>query len=300
MAGLADVAQPLTPPLSLRDFFQRIFPTIIAVSLFAPLYAPLRNVISLEGLIFSAFLLGYLIESPISRIISLIYDKLPSAKAYSKRMRWFGKNWDYSKLFYSLTNEEREYLYLTASYAHFYKSVSFYLLVYFGCNLFLLLKRVPLAGSVADLPSCLISTTTPILKEWEAPTFLLLITSAILCYSTFKDYLLEYEVLFLDEGAYVTMAEKYHRENGNIARNIWGRVLHNGQAVDAAKVSLLKNAEEIADVTANEDGYFQFDGKFAECVGSPCKLKVRVNGQELETSFSLKDKQVPYFQINVP
>lgn len=287
------------PPFSLRDFFQRIFPTIIAACLFVPFLEPLNKVASLEGLIFGAIVFSYLIESPVSRIVSLVYDKLPKPQALSKRMRWIANNWDYDALFYSITTEEREYLYLTHGYARFYKTISFYLLAYALLNMFILLRNATPIDHLPELWSRLSIATTPTLAMQQVPTLPLLSVSILLCYFTFRDYLLEYKVLFLDGGAYPKLAERYHREKGKIAKSIWGVVYQSEKVVPNADLSLYSNDGEITTVRTDQEGRFQFIGKFSQCVNTECRLKIKACDHEREIQVPQDDKHVPYFRIDM-
>jgi hypothetical protein len=300
---------PLLAPYSLRDLLQRILPTVIASCLFIPFSPPLNKMVSFEGLIIGAILLSYLIESPISQeslisqIVSTIYDKLPKYKSLLGKKRWLSNNWNYDELFYSLSNEEREYLYLAASYIHFYKTVSFYLLIFAIVNLGLIIENSYPFYSLDDLWCKLQAVKTPILGQNELPSLPLFLISLILCYYTFKDFTLEFEVLFLENGAYQVMAKRYHLVNGGIATGIWGTVLQQGMIAKDVDVVLEKKEtnnyySEVCRVKTDDQGRFQFIEKFAKSIATEHRLNVKLSSSVQKLiSIPQDEKILPEFRI---
>jgi hypothetical protein len=292
----------LAAPFSLRDFLQRILPTVIASCLFIPFCPSLNKIVSFESLIVGATLISYMIESPVSQLVSIIYDKLPKSKFLLGKKSWLSNNWNYDELFYSLSPEEREYLYLTSGYIHFYKTVSFYLLIFAIANLVLILESSYPFFPLDNLWWKLQEVKTPILGQKELPSLPLFLISLTLCYYTFKDYTLEFEVLFLESGAYQVLAKRYHREKGGIARGIWGTVSLQGVVVKDADVILEKNVnsifQEVCRVKTDDQGCFQFAEKFAECVATEHQLKVNISPSVQRLIKIPKDeKGLPEFRI---
>ena len=292
------------PPLSLRDFIQHIFPTVIAICLFIPFYAPINKIISTEGLIVAAAILGYIISSPVLKLVGFAVRYIPligkKLREYKTEGEWHDKNWDYDRLFYLLSNDDREYIYLTGSYAEFYRLAGFYLLIYALVNVIHLLKALSYCPPSLLIPKAL-TVTTPMLGNWQANTLLLIAVSLTLSYYAFKDFLLEYGILFLSKGQYVSMAEKYHREKGGVAVSLWGKVHHRGKPVDAAQVELLgsKNTS-LGKVKTTLEGNFQFPGLYTQCLGIRCKLRITAGAKSHEIAITPVDKVAPYFEIEFP
>jgi hypothetical protein len=299
---MADVAPS---PLTFRDFLYYTLPTAIAICLFAPLYNPLRDKISIESLILSAVILGYLVSTPVIKLASKLYNKLPILSArladYKKKMEWSKRNWDYDRLFYFISNEEREYLYLTRSYADFYRLVSFYLIIYSIINISRLVDVAWVArGDVGKMMQGVISATTPLPKDAAMPTWLLLLASMILSYYALKEFFNEYRILFHDKGQYTTFAEKYHKANGGIAVSVWGKVHHNGLPHKGVEVELIgKDNSSLGKETTDSDGHFQFYRKYSACSGGSCKLQVRAGDKSEDQQITPTDKTVPYYEVNV-
>ena len=303
------MAEAAPSPLTFRDFLYYTLPTAIAICLFAPLYNPLRDKISIESLILSAVILGYLISTPMIELVSKLYRKLPVIKSYmadyKDKAEWSAKNWNYDRLFYLLTNEEREYIYLTRSYSDFYRLVSFYLLLYSIINLYILGKAAWDVGrEMNKLLPAIIGATTPLPQDAILPTWLLFIASTILSYYALREFFNEYSILFHEGGQYVNFAETYQTksEGGNIAVSIWGKVHHDNDALEGVEVELIgKDDKSLGKVLTNIDGYFQFPNKYAECKNVDCKLKFRSGDQEYTLSgVKPEEHKVPYYEVNFP
>lgn len=303
------MADAAPSPLTFRDFLYYTLPTAVAICLFTPLYAPLRDKISIESLILSAVVLGYLISTPMIEFVSGLYEELPVIKDYMGRYKdkadWSAGNWNYDRLFYLLTNEEREYIYLTRSYADFYRLISFYLLLYSVINLYMLGRAAwNVRAEIHKIWPAVVSATTPLPKDAVMPTWVLFIASAILSYYALREFFNEYSILFHEGGQYVNFAERYQTKNdgGKIAVSIWGKVQHNNQALEGSEVELIGNENRsLGTVTTNADGHFQFLDKYAECIDVVCKLKVRSGGEEY-THPDIKPEahKVPYYVIEFP
>lgn len=299
------MAAPSPSSFIFRDFIQYIFPTLIAACLFVPFSSRLNSVVSFEGLFFGAAILGYIISSPLTKLVNFSMRYIPIAKGtlreYEKRGEWIANNWNFERLFFVLSNDEREYIYLTSSYAEFYRFVGFYLLIYFVANVAWLLSSIlPDAGSLAEVWRRSLGAATPMLKNVQVPTLLLLLITPVLSYFLFRDFFTEYEAMFLERGQYAAFAEKYHLEKGNIAVSIWGKVLSQGEPVAQAQIKLLSsNYEELDRAMTDEKGHFQFVGKYAECLNSTCHLYLAGPSFELEQTLLLSEKQVPYVEIDV-
>lgn len=293
------------PPLSLRDFIQHSFPTIVGACLFVPFYGPLNQKVSVESLIVASIILGYLISSPMTQIASFVTKRLPilgrKIHKYREEATWYSQNWDYDRLFYTLNKDDKEYLYLTGSYAEFYRLVGFYLLVYFLLNLVLLMKALLTVTTLADVKLVLVSLNTSMLGGWPANTMIVLIISFLLSVYAFRDFLIEYKALFLPNGQYITMAQNQHIEKGLIAKSIWGRVLSNGDGIAKANVKLLKeDGSIIEEAETNDSGFYQFKDRYLQCLNTTCRISTITPAWQKDRIITITDKQIPYFELQGP
>jgi hypothetical protein len=300
------MAQFSPTPFSLSDFIQRIFPTIIAACLFVPFYSSLNAVVSPEGLIFGAAILGYIVSPVVIDIAYYVYKYFPFLRKHIRDNEewrlWLADNWKGERFFYSLSKDEKESLYLNGSYTDFFRTVSFYLFVYSLINLIWLLNAILFNKEKGgSLWSNIITVTTPMYKNWQAPTLIILIISAVLFYYMFKSFLLYYGLLFFENGENIVLAEKYHRTHGNLAINVWGKVIYQGEPIEGAEVKLIGNDYEILDsVRTNSRGYFKFKNRYNDCLRAPCVIFVTVRGWQFERTIILTETVVPYFEIRGP
>jgi hypothetical protein len=285
--------------LIFRDIVQYVFPTIIAITLFLPFFG--AHTVSVEGLVFGAILLGYVFSSLIGKLVGISYDYIPIIrKCIRKRQRiaeWMDSNWDYATVFYSLTHEDREYLYLTAAYKDFYYVTSFYLLAYSLLNAVLLVVSV--CG--ASQPSTMVfGTYTPILGERQIPTVAAMLLSFAGFVFLFKDHLIEYQILFYPDGQHDHFARQCYKKNPGIARSLWGKVTDNGQAGAAVEVILQdSDGKVIGRVTTDELGLFHFKHSFDRCIRGGCRLQLKQVGQDDLIPFQAQFGNFPYLAIEL-
>ncbi|MGA7578014.1 MAG: carboxypeptidase-like regulatory domain-containing protein [Desulfobaccales bacterium] len=200
-------------------------------------------------------------------------------------------NWDYPQLFYSfLDDKERDFFYLSQSYLHFYKVISFYFLIYFLTNLLLAVKGFVQRQELACVP-------TDILGGYQVMTILLIPLSFILFCFNFKDYLAEFETIFYPVGHLNHFSQKYHKKSGAIALSIWGLVLDKeDNPVTDATIKLGNNGTSLSTNTDNE-GYFQFLDKYADYKNTKCSLVVKSGIQGRKSKFYLIGNEFPYLKI---
>jgi len=220
---------------------------------------------------------------------------------YQRRREWIQHNWDFDELFYNrLSNDEREYTYLTGAYVTFYQQLSFYLLVYAGVNLFFVASSVRQSPGLATLHDVL-KAATPIPGGLELSSVLLLVASIPLAYYAFADYLNEYKHLFLENGQYDSFARRAQVKDGGVATSVWGMVHHGDEPVAGATVELRKDdGTVLAVVSTDADGHFQFIDKCKEHPHFDGTLLVRSGNTSYEESFNMDDKVIPSKTIEVP
>jgi hypothetical protein len=292
-------------PFTFRDFLQSILPGLIAASLFAP-YAGAK---STEEFLIGIALLSYVIYTPMSWAARLFFGVTPVLRQkikYLERERdWHARNWDYTRLFYFASTEDREYIYLTGAYTQFYRLTALYFVIY----LFVQLGRLigALNPFLIDIPlsrwpSRLFEARTPLLGNWEIPTILAAIAAAIILWFLVADFLNEHQILFQDQ--YVEIARKYHADKGGIALSIWGSVTEDWEGkepITDAKVFLEDHtAAIIQERNTGKDGRFQFVGLFKSSVESGYTLRVEKGNRRLTTTLPKDEKWAPPVLVVLP
>jgi hypothetical protein len=288
-------------PFSFRDFIQYILPALIGVYLFIPYVA---SIDSIDAAFVSAAIFGYVLATPISSIARAIFGLIPGLrnriKQLSIKRQWWSRNWNYDRLFYMLTKDERDYLYLTGAYVEFYRTVSVCFLIYSLLQIFSLTWEV--VGSLQSSSfhwNLILDQQTPMLGGWEMSTLVLAVISLVAFYYLVADFLLEYEILFLDDGQYVTMAVKYQESVGGIAKSVWGCLLEDeAKPVEGATVYLgTKENPEITKSITDRDGLFQLSPPSVVWIKSPCFLRIVKDDLMLKKEISRDPKEVPYYRI---
>src|SRR6266496_3689649 len=153
-------------------------------------------------------------------------------KAQDERA-WWARNFNYGTLWYSLTKDDREYLYGTRAYYNFYLLVSFYLLLYAIINSWSVIDALSVGSVPWHDPAAAIGTVwhavwspeTSLLFKTKLPSLALALASCVLIGFCLAEMFEEYTVLFTESGQYVSLARVYQKKEGGIARSIWGRLL---------------------------------------------------------------------------
>jgi hypothetical protein len=197
-----------------RDILKYILPIAFFYLLFIPYVSNKIRVEELVGLsVITSFVLGCSLEY----FAKLIFQLLPSVKRDKKVWVWMNRNWNYSKMFYDLDKDDRDYLYLSSAYIEFCRNTAFVLLLYIVFFLFnsfhnviffntnFLNEKIPFLGGI-DLPLIIIIPLCCIL-EWR----LLLNMSS------------EFEYLFFPRNKYECFARKTQKKNGELLlKRIYG------------------------------------------------------------------------------
>jgi hypothetical protein len=269
-------------PFTFRDFIQQILPGLIAAGLFVPF----AGVTSTESTFIAAALLSYVISTPVSlaanclKLIPFLRAKLKELDADRK---WEDLNWNYTRLFYRLSDEEREYTYLTGAYMQFYKVSAFYFLLYSCTQVGIIVhalwnKPYRTWGALAS------AAKTPILGGLSLPTLWILPLASVICGFLIADYINEYKILMFD--LYPEYARRYQEKEGGIARSIWGKIVYEIMDNRGTKKEEPVSQMEVAltgegtyeTVVTDLKGRFQFRDKYEVCTKAVCTLRVdRVN-----------------------
>ena len=290
-----------------RDFLQYILPTIVGVSLFVPLLTKPGTSLDIENLILLAFVGGYVIFTPIATLAEKVQGWLSPNRAQVRKLRqtriWWAKNWDYDQLWAALDKDEREYLYATASYIHFFRISSLYLLIYTLANLILIGQALGARATPADLRSVLSSiwqVQTSMLGNWQAPSWIMTLVALALCLYQHSNALVEFEILFGAEGFYVKFSEKYQRKNGGIASGVWGWLQPQDSKLPLSGVKLLlldETGSKVATAVSGGDGEFQFEQIFKAFLGKTFTVQVEDHNWSGQAQLKLGENSVPSVRL---
>ncbi|HVF60958.1 MAG TPA: hypothetical protein VNJ70_14220 [Thermoanaerobaculia bacterium] len=283
-------------PFSFRDFLRSILPGLIAAGLFVPYTGASRN----EELVLGIALLSYVIYTPLSKLAN-VFRLMPivggRVRALDEDLELRKGNWDYKRLFYLATTEEREYLYLTAAYLDFYRLTALYFLAYLVTQLAMLAVAL---GAVITTPdrwyAAVKNEGTPMLGGWDAPTSLVALVAFVILWFLLADFLNEYRILFGDQ--YDQFARRYHAESGGVVTSIWGRVTKEGFAVDGAIVTLKRSEWQRSERT-DKAGRFRFSQEYQSCFEHGCTLSVAFQGHRASQELLKGDKWIPPVELRL-
>ena len=310
---------------SFRDILRRIFPSVIAICLFAPLFTRFRHLHSIQEIIFAGIVLSYLMSFPVRKGSDLLFDKSPFWRQRRRKLKtkreWINRNWDYQRLDEHLTKDERELIDEDGNLAYFYRIICFYLLLYLLVLLVLFLIRgfhfdlarlpqIPTLAYWKGIWLVIVNSQTALLGLGELPLLVVVPLTVILIYFSFKEAFQAYEYTFLDGGAYPSLSEKYHREKGEIAVSIWGQVVQreDGESqadirlmpAAGAEARLLLNNKEIEVSKTDEEGYFQFADRFSQCLDKTCVVTVQVGVEKQQQTRIFSRTTKPSFTFEFP
>ena len=293
-----------TPSLSLRDFLQRILPTVIAVCLFVPFFPGLAARMTLEGLIVGAVILSYIAAEPLyTEVLWPITRRLPfvgrELKKRERRRAWLAANWDLRRLLFSAGKDNSDALYVNYGYVEFYHRVGSLLLVYGVANLIWLALGVAYWPAPGDpVWERALRVTTPMLGRWQLSTPLLSALALLFSYTSFRQFLGVYEEFFLPRGQFDMLAQLKHEDDGDLALSIWGSVRRGGEAAPEVEVRLLDAGDAVLSrCVTNEDGDFQFRGWYRRDPEARLKLLAVTPEWHAEREAILSKQGVPRFDI---
>ena len=176
-----------------RDFIEYVLPATVVVCLFAPWIR--GGSIGLESLAAGAVLASYVLgamQNTLSRIpwidgtLARFHlrppAERPEGREHTRRQireerQWQAENWDFDRLFYGLSKDDREYLYLTLAYANLSYALSLYLFFYGIVNLIWFAGYLVIQGRTLGLSWADLVVGTPVLGDRSLPALLLCLLS---------------------------------------------------------------------------------------------------------------------------
>lgn len=248
-------------PFSYRDTIQHVLPNLLGYLLFAPLLPEPKHP---EIALICVAVLSFVADAPLRRTTRLFYRNAPWTRrrfrAAEAELARLGSRWNLDKLFrQSASEEEREYLYLTGSYANFYRLSGFYLFL-IGC---LSVWRLVLAAWNVGARGVLLEELE-VAGGWSPPALVVALIAFVLAESAARDFFFESEQLFGRRGQYSALAHKLHGRDSSLAKGVWGWVESGGRPVSEADVSLRKpSGEVLASAKTDVQGGFLFEGEYA-------------------------------------
>lgn len=246
------------------DFLKYIFPAVVAVALFVPLFAP--STTAVDGVLIGGVILGYLTADVLSELATYVAKSVwPYRRTYGvlrEERQYLRENWDVLRVAYAMAKDDREYFEHSSRKAEFYKLASFYLYAYFFTNLLF-----GILYYLFDTPFNPLSTRdkppgwleTPMLGKWQCPTWILLLVSFGLAHKIFGRYLLEYQYLFGYDGHSERVGASLFSADPDVAVHLWGRVLSQGKAVPGLIVRLQAPTVSVVEVHTDQQGRFRFE-----------------------------------------
>lgn len=242
---------------ALREFYQAVLPAVIAVVVFAPLYAPLRDV-PLERAVAAGVLLGFVTAGAAQTLAGVLEVlKVFNLGTLRDEQAIFGSNWDVNVLRAHLDKDESEKIAFPYSYAVFCKVTAFYLIVYCLLNVAHVAVGVVAGGTLRQG----LSVRTPMIGGWFLPSVTVAFASAGIAFALWQDCVSSFDRVFGHNGLYAIYAAKYQRVNKDVARRVWGNVSAGSEGVPRATVTLtVKDVSAPYQTSSREDGAFFFDG----------------------------------------
>jgi hypothetical protein len=287
-------------PLTFRDSIRHLLPTAAAVSLFVPLWSD--DKLEVGSLVFACVLLGYVITTPLTKFLGWLYRFTPAVRALGDRRQWIAANWDFGELFLNrLSQEEKEYTYLTGAYLDFYRQLAFYLLIYTSTNVFILAQAIITDQNHAGPWQTILSATTPVVGGSRISTTLLIIVSAVVGVYCFWDFMNEYVSLFLEGGIYTKFAEKSQKKEGGLAISVWGVAQHQKKGAPGLAIELKDSAgKSLRSAKSSVEGLFQFEEQFKVISAAGGTVSTSFNGATIAETLSAGANSIPSVVLELP
>lgn len=113
-----------------RDVLRHILPAIVGVVLFAPfLRSDSTPKVGVDVLSLWVIVIAFTMSLPVLDLAERAYRRVRGRKGISD-LDWWSKVWNFDELFFRLSKDEREYLYLTAAYLAVFQLISGYLALF--------------------------------------------------------------------------------------------------------------------------------------------------------------------------
>jgi len=244
-------------PFTFRDTIQYIFPVLLGAALFSPYFAAVER---LEFIFLAAALFSYVLYTPLNGLARLVYRTVPGLRTPVRKLqakqKWSAQHWDYDRLFYQkLDEKEREYLYLTAGYADFHRTSSFFLLCFTLAQVGEVIGAVTRNSGPRGTVRQAWIVRTEMVGGWDIPASIAILAGAILFWTSFNDYLSEADDL---ANTYTRFAQKYQEADPGLAQGMWGWVRMQDALVSGATVRFISpGGTLLCECRTDAEGRFQ-------------------------------------------
>ena len=200
-----------------KDVLKYILPVGLLFFLFYPLIGNIAS--DINGVIPAVIIFSFIIGALIERVSPYPFKIFPDIQQVNRTSTWMWQNWNLKQLFYNLNSQDRDYLYLTDSYIHFYYNSGFVILLYFVSIIYLTTKDV----------ICQCNTffehKTFFVGGIEAPSWLILTFCIAIFFRLKKLVVREMEFLMCPNGEYEYFGEKLQKDKQQLFVNrIYGVV----------------------------------------------------------------------------
>lgn len=299
-----------------RDVIQHMIPTLVGLVLFVPFAAHNADAVPLLlGAVVLAYAAGPLLASlarPVTRLLLAVSGR---SRRHGRNRVWWNGNFDFVRLWYRLTQTQRENLYATQAYAEMYAMLAVYLLAYAITNIVLTVNGVVLPTLEGDIGldyaeavgQALWSPATPLFGDWRAPSIAMAVIGLSTALFAIANHLREMEILFGDEGQYVSLARIHHIETGDIATGLWGRITRAGEPLRNASITVMDiRDQKLGWAETDRQGRFQIRNVFAESFppgqetgARTFRLEISTDDEDKVFDLALTRRQIPELSINL-
>lgn len=292
-----------------RDFVKYVLPTITGAFLLLPMFVEWKY-IKIDQILFLSFISGYIIYPLASQAANYVQDHLPCIGGISlsdkspavKEGRWVKSNWDMKGLRSKIDKDEREYLYLTQSYLEYFQITGFYFLLFSLFSFIYIFIKSPsmfyAAYSACSRLEFVQSVLIGTIVGSPVPSVYAGIIGLVVSFFLFQASVIEYRALFGINGAYEFFLERYQAMQGGLARNIWGHVSADVES-HGLRLQLVRGAKCLETCIVDDQGRFQFCGRFDECINYRCKVVVVAPGFSGESEMRITRNCIPCFKVIV-
>ncbi len=300
-----------------RDILQRIVPTLVGLTLFAPL---VEDDVSAGFLAVAALAAGYVLGPVVAAVAGPLVRLVPGIGRVIRRHRqvhaWWSANVDFDRLWYRLSRDDRQALHAARAYSELYATVAFYLVLYAVIAAIQLGIAIELPADLAGrswddaagvIAAAVLGPTLAVFGGWQVPALGLAVLAAIAFVFAARGYVRENAVLYGEDGHHAALARTYQLRSGDIATGVWGRLTRGGIPVREATVTVFDIEERRLDEAGTDrHGRFQLPGLFRQCFPDGQDIAVRtfrfdinIDGDHRLCDVPINRRQVPELTIDL-
>ena len=269
-----------------RDILKYVIPTLLLLLLIVPLF---ESSIDYKVLIPFGIIISLIIGPLLAKLSTFFYKIFPKVREVISISNWMNSNWNYRKMFYNISKDDRDYLYLTGAYVEFFKNSGLVIFIYMVVTIILMIVEVK--GNYSNY----LTHSTIVLSSLEVNTFFILIICIILINTLKAALIFETKILLFPDGQFEIFAEKVQRENNElIARKIYGKI----DKLQGIEVNLYHQNKLVSTCSTNQYGYWNFDLN-DEYLDSKLKIIIVHHSQPIEREIEICLRCKPYFDINL-